>query len=138
MKRNSGATTVGPDTTRMAPVISAAPVDIPSSSAANTAANAQVIATPQVISRITTRRVCPRSLPSFSPSPASYRMTATASDTSGWNAAPSSCSGLTSLVIAPTTKPAGNKMISAGIRRRLASTWEPAASTRIRPNPART
>ena len=135
MKRNSGATTVGPDTTRMAPVISAAPVDIPTSSAANAAPNAQVIATPQLISRITKRRVCPRSLPSSSPSPASYRMTATASDTSGWNAAPSSRSGLTSLVSAPAMKPAGNKMISAGIRSLLASTWEPTASTKIRPTP---
>jgi hypothetical protein len=67
MKRNSGATTVGPDTTRMALVISAAPVDIPSSSAAD----AQVIATPQEISQITTRRACPRSLASSSSSPAS-------------------------------------------------------------------
>jgi hypothetical protein len=49
-------------------------------------------------------------------------MTATASDTSGWNAAPSSRSGLTSLVSAPAMKLAGNKMISAGIRSRLAST----------------
>ena len=55
----------------MAPGISAAPVDIPSSSAANAAANAQVMATPQVISRITTQQVCPRSLASSSPSPAS-------------------------------------------------------------------
>ena len=39
------------------------------------------------------------------------RMTATASDTSGWNAAPSSSSGLTSLVNAPAMKPAGSKMI---------------------------
>ena len=49
-------------------------------------------------------------------------MTATASDTSGWNAAPSSRSGFTSLVSAPAMKPAGSKMISAGIRSRLAST----------------
>jgi len=43
---SSGPTTVGPDTTKIAPVISAAPADMPSSSPANTAANAIVIGTP--------------------------------------------------------------------------------------------
>ena len=91
------------------PVISAAPVDIPSSSAANAAANAQVIGTPQVISRITTRRV-PAKLAKLQSEPGVVKVTATASDISGWNAAPSSSSGLTSLVNAPAMKPAGSKM----------------------------
>jgi hypothetical protein len=65
-------------------------------------------------------------------------MTATASETSGWNADPSSRSGLTSVVSAPAMNPAGSRMISAGIRSRLASTCEPTASTRIRPTPSRT
>ena len=39
---------------------------------------------------------------------------------------------------APAVKPAGNKMISAGIRRPAASTSEPTASTKIRPTPNNT
>ena len=56
-KASSGPTTVGPDTTRMAPVISAACLDMPSSRPANTAAKAKVTGTPITISRTTTRRV---------------------------------------------------------------------------------
>ena len=47
-KASSGVTTVGPDTTKIAPVISAAPPDMPSSGPASTAANAIVIGTPQI------------------------------------------------------------------------------------------
>jgi hypothetical protein len=65
-------------------------------------------------------------------------MTATASETSGWNAGASRRCGLTSVVSAPAMKPAGSKMISAGIRSRLASTCEPTASSKIRPMPIRT
>jgi hypothetical protein len=71
MKRSSGPTTVGPDTTRIAPIMSAAPADMPSSRAANTAANAHVTGTPMAIRRRTTRRVCPRSFPTSSARPAS-------------------------------------------------------------------
>src|SRR6266702_678909 len=63
-------------------------------------------------------------------------MTATASDTSGWNAAPSNCWGSTSVVIAPAVKPAGSRRMIAGIRRRLASTCEPNASATMRPTPS--
>jgi hypothetical protein len=47
-------------------------------------------------------------------------------------------SGLTSVVSALAVKPAGSRMISAGIRRRLASICEPTASTKIKPTPNRT
>ena len=136
-KASSGPTTVGPETTRIAPVISAACSGMPSSSNAMHMASARVTGTPSAISRQTTRRVCPVSFRSSSPRPASYRITATASDTSGWKAGPSSLSGLTSLVSAPAAKPTGSKTISAGIRRRLASTWDPTASNTIRPRPMR-
>ena len=53
-------------------------MDIPSSSAAD----AQVIGTPQVISRITTRRV-PAKLAKLQSEPGVVKVTATASDTSG-------------------------------------------------------
>ena len=134
---SSGPTTVGPDTTKIAPSIAAAPADMPSSGAASTAANAIVIGTPQITRRGTTRRARPRTLPHSSARPESYRITATASETSGWNAAPSRCCGLTSVVSAPAVKPAGSRMISAGMRSRLASTCEPTASTTIRPTPNR-
>src|SRR3984957_4676416 len=62
-------------------------------------------------------------------------MTATASDTIGWKTGPSSLLGLTSLVRAPAAKPTGSKMISAGIRKRLASTCDPTASTTVRLRP---
>ena len=42
---------------------------------------------------------------------------------------------MTSVVIAPAVKPAGSRMISAGIRRRLASTWEPTASDEDQADP---
>ena len=136
-KASSGVTTVGPDTTRIAPVISAAPPDMPSSGPASTAANAIVIGTPQITRRGTTRRARPCTLPHSSASPESYRITATASETSGWNAGPSRRPGLTSVVSAPAMKPAGSKMISAGMRSPLASTCEPTASTTTRPTPNR-
>src|SRR2546430_11496653 len=47
MKSSSGPTTVGPDTTRMAPSIRAALLDMPSSSPANTAARTMVTGTPR-------------------------------------------------------------------------------------------
>ena len=137
-KASSGPTTVGPDTTKIAPVISAAPADMPSSGPASTAANAIVTGTPQITSRGTTRRARPPTLPHSRARPESYKITATASETSGENADPSRRSGLTSVVSAPAVKPAGSKMISAGIRSRLASTCEPTASTTIRPTPNRT
>jgi len=56
MKRSSGPTTVGPETTRMMPSITAAPRDMPSSGAAAAAASTQVIRTPRMIRRITTLR----------------------------------------------------------------------------------
>ena len=70
-KRSNGPTTVDPDITRMTPVITAAPADMPSSSAANTAPKTHVTGTPTAISLITTRRVCPRSLLRSSDRPAS-------------------------------------------------------------------
>ena len=60
-KLSSGPTTVGPETTRMIPSISAAPRDMPSSGAATEAASAVVIRTPSTIRRITTLRVWPLS-----------------------------------------------------------------------------
>ena len=50
----------------------------------------------------------PAALPA--PPPGVVKVTATASHISGWNAAPSSSSGSTSLVNVPAMKPAGSKM----------------------------
>ena len=137
-KARRGPTTVGPDTTRMAPVMSAAPAEMPSSGVASAAAIVIVSGTPQMIRRGTTRRARPVTLPHCRASPESYRITATASETSGWNADPSRRCGLTSVVIAPAVNPAGSRTISAGIRSPLASTCDPTASTTIRPTPRRT
>jgi len=71
MKPSSGPITVGPETTRMAPSIRAARLDMSSSRPANTAPKARVTGTPITISRITTRRVCPRSFRRSSDMPAS-------------------------------------------------------------------
>jgi hypothetical protein len=60
-KLSNGPTTVGPETTRMIPSISAAPRDIPRSGAATEAASAVVTRTPSTIRRITTLRVWPLS-----------------------------------------------------------------------------
>jgi hypothetical protein len=56
-KASSGPTTVGPETTRMAPVSSAAPCDMPSTGVAQTAPTRKVTGTPSKISLITTRPV---------------------------------------------------------------------------------
>ena len=91
--------------------------------------------TPQITSLGTTRRARPTTLPHSNAMPESYRITATASETSGWNAAPSRRPGLTSLLSAPAMKPAGSRMIRAGMRSRLASTCEPTASTSKQAHP---
>ena len=70
-KASSGPTTVGPETTRIAPVISAACSGMPSSTSAMQVASAIVIGTPRAISRQTTRRGCPVSFRRSSPRPAS-------------------------------------------------------------------
>jgi hypothetical protein len=49
----NGPTTVGPETARITPIITAAPGDRPSSSAATAAASGQVISTPMMISLTT-------------------------------------------------------------------------------------
>ena len=61
---------------------------MPNSGPASTAANAIVTGTPQITRRGTTRRARPATLPHSSARPESYKITATASETSGWNAAP--------------------------------------------------
>src|SRR6266567_6162398 len=134
-KFSSGPTTVGPETTRMTPSMSAAPFDMPSSSAAKRPANAQVTGTPMAMSRTTTERVPPSSLRRFSPTPLSKRMRATASETIGWNSDPRRLLGLMSSVRAPAMKPTGSRTIRAGMRTRLARTCEPTASTTVRPKP---
>ena len=121
----------------MTPSMTAAPRDMPSSGAATTAASTVVISTPRTIRRITTLRMWPLSFRRSRLRPASYKMTATDNDTSGSNAGPSRRCGLTSVVSAPAAKPAGNSTMIPGMRRRLARTWDPTASARIRPTPIR-
>ena len=70
-KLSSGPTTVGPETTRMIPSMTAAPRDIPSNGAATDAPSAQVISTPATIRRSTTLRVWPLSFRRSKPRPAS-------------------------------------------------------------------
>ena len=71
MTANIGPTTVGPDTTRIAPVMKAAPVDMPRSGPAHAAAIAKVMGTPMYTSRGTTRRARPRTTPYTSDRPES-------------------------------------------------------------------
>ena len=68
---SSGPTTVGPETTRITPSISAAPRDMPSSGAATSAASTQVISTPEDDQADHTLRVWPLSLRRSRPRPAS-------------------------------------------------------------------
>jgi hypothetical protein len=75
-KFSSGPTTVGPETTRMAPSMIADCLDMPSRTAAETVASAQVMGTPMMMSRRTTRRVWPCSLARSSWSPLSNKMIA--------------------------------------------------------------
>ena len=58
-KLSSGPTTVGPDTTRMTPIMTAAPQDMPRSDAATRPAKTQVMTMPTQISLTTARRMCP-------------------------------------------------------------------------------
>src|SRR5450755_696388 len=63
-------------------------------------------------------------------------MAATTRETNGWNVGPSSRTGFTSLVAAPAANPTGSKTMIAGMRRRLASTWETTARTSVSPAPS--
>ena len=71
MTANIGPTTVGPDTTKIAPVMTAAPNDMPRSGRAHAAAIAKVMGTPTNTSLGTTRRARPRTTPYLSDRPAS-------------------------------------------------------------------
>ncbi|MFJ2920092.1 hypothetical protein [Streptomyces sp. NPDC087307] len=76
-KLSNGPTTVGPDTTRIAHSITAAPLDMPSTGVANSAADSQMISVPSQTSQTsqtsltTMRRVWHRSRPIPRPGPAS-------------------------------------------------------------------
>jgi hypothetical protein len=58
-RRSSGLTTIGPETTKMTPVMTAAAPDIPSSSAAAKLPRIQVSAAPIVVIRTAIRRTGP-------------------------------------------------------------------------------
>ena len=84
-KDSSGSTTVGPETTRIAPISSATRLSSPPmSSAAAAAIASQVTSTPTTTRRTTRRRACGAMAATDSRSPASNRITPTAIDTSGW------------------------------------------------------
>ena len=85
MKASSGSTTVGPDTTRMAPTRNAAPRSIvPYSRATVAVTRSQVRAAPPTTRRATTPRTARGTSSSEGRSPASNRITPTAIDTNGW------------------------------------------------------
>ena len=135
MKSSSGPTTVGPETTRIAPSISAADCDRSSSSAAAPAPITHVSSVPMVTSRITVPRAGPFSRRRSRSSPASYRMTATDSATNGSNAGPSSFCGSAVASVAPSANPAGSSSTIAGMRSRVATIWANIARTTIAPTP---
>ena len=101
---------------RIAPSITAARDERPSSDQDNRPAHAHVIGTPQRISRRTTRWLWPSSSLTFRSRPASNRITATARLIIGLNAAPNRSFGLIVLVIVPATNPTGSRMTMAGSR----------------------
>ena len=137
-RSSSGATTVGPETMRIAPSITAAREESPSNSHASSPAPAQVIGTPRRISRRTTRWLWPSSSLKLRSRPPSNKMTATARLTIGANAAPNSSFGSTVSVIAPATNPTGSSTTMAGRRSVVAATWQPTASTIRSPSPTKT
>ena len=84
-KDSSGSTTVGPETTRMAPIRRATRRSIPSTSRAVERATAsQVTSAPMRTRRATSLRASAATAPSDSRSPASNRITPTAIETNGW------------------------------------------------------
>ena len=94
MNASSGNTTVGPETTRIAPIRNATSVPRSLNSTAVTPVTlSHVINVPTVTSRTTTRRTLGVMSRNDSRSPASNRITPTATDTNGWYSGPSRFSG---------------------------------------------
>ena len=85
MKASIGRTTVGPDTTRIAPIRRATPRSMSSNRSATVRATpSQVTTTPTTMSGATTRRIRGGTSRNESRRPASNRITPTATDTNGW------------------------------------------------------
>jgi hypothetical protein len=111
-----GVTTVGPETMRIAPSMTAARELRPRKSVASTPAAAHVIGIPRYSRRRTTRRPWPSRSRKTRSSPPSKRMMATARLTMGPKASPKSRWGLIVLVRAPAAKPTGSSRTMAGMR----------------------
>ena len=136
MCASSGSTTVGPETTRIAPISNGTSVPMPLYSSATEPATASHVTTrPIDTSFTTTPRILGVTSRNESLSPASNRITPTATDTNGWYKDPSRSLGCTSVVRMPAMNPTGSRTTIAGSRRPLATSCEPTASTRTSPIP---
>ena len=134
---SNGKTTVGPDTTRIAAIRNGTSVPSPLNSSATAPVTlSHVISAPSVTSHTTTRRILGVISPKDILSPASNRITPTATETNGWYSGPSKSLGRTSLVRMPATNPTGSRTTIAGSRNSRANSCEPTASTTTRPIPS--
>ena len=136
--RSSGITTVGPDTTRMAPSSTETRTDSWNSRWTAPVVSAHVMTTPTVTKAMTGRRAAAPSSLKRSSNPPTNRRMPTASDTTGNSAGPRIRSGSTMSRIGPTSRPpARSRMIEGNLRRR-ASHCSPTPSTMMTPIPNRT
>ena len=135
---SNGLTTVGPDTTTMAPISSAMENGMPMTTPASTAALAHVMAPPNHTRSSTVRpsRLSMRRLPSSMPP--WNRMMATTRSTTGLKAVPRMPMGLAPGTKMPSTNPAGSSSTSEGTRRRGAITWQTVATAKMRAIPRTT
>ncbi len=135
--RSSGMTTVGPDTTRMAPSTTATRRGSSKNRTAATVASTQVMRTPTVTSQVTGRRMAgPSSLTRSSSPPRKSRMP-TLRDTTGNRASPKISSESTSPSHGPTTSPPASSSTIEGKWSSRASHCSPTPSTMMKPIPTR-
>ena len=128
---NSGPTTVGPDTTRMAPVMNANSAGTSRNNATAAVAPANVMTRPMLTSRATELRASLGSSCNRSCMPLWNNRSATSSVTSGLRMSPNSFSGSTRPNTSPANRPAGNNKSSDGMPVRRPIHCAPTPNTMI-------
>jgi hypothetical protein len=134
--RRSGRTTVGPETTRMAPRRIDIDMESPSRMTDATDASPQVSRAP-IVTRFLTTDPIARSSENLRLKPPSKRMIATAIETVGKRMSPSRLSGSMKPVTGPATMPTSRRRRIDGRCRRHASHWAPIPRMMMAASPMR-
>lgn len=132
---SSGSTTVGPETTRMAPRRAEIWAPSPNKKYAAKEVSIQVRSTPTLIRRRTTFRT-PRTSETRRFKPPSNRITATNKETNGDSRSPSKASGSIRPTKGPARRPTTSKQSIEGMPSRDASHWALMPKATMLPSPS--